>query len=338
MGKKAIFIALALFLLMPIGVSLAQEDTRRVTDETVHGDVTLMGRSFDLSETGQVNGSVSIFNGDATIAGTINGDLVVFGGKVTVLETAVINGECVAINGSVSFSEGVESNCYTLDELPFAGNILGAPESPLPPSIEPSISHPITRAVGASGLSILMGLLAMTLYAVAPTSSERIVEAMRKKPLATSAVGLLSFGAVPFINLLLLLISIPLLLVCIGILGFPIIMGLTFAFIVAGFWSWMLWGKLFGEWFTRRIRRKPSPLFVVAGGTAVLTFIFAFLAFSGTGWAIFVSIVTLVPLAWGMGAAALTRFGTRTYPLLIAPAPKPEKLQAVLDTLPDEIN
>ena len=41
-------------------------------------------------------------------------------------------------------------------------------------------------------------------------------------------------------------------------------------------------------------------------------------------------------VALGLGATALTKFGTRAYPIVAAPVVNQDKVTAVLDTLPDE--
>lgn len=41
-------------------------------------------------------------------------------------------------------------------------------------------------------------------------------------------------------------------------------------------------------------------------------------------------------VALGLGATALTKFGTRAYPLVAAPVLNQEKITAVLETLPDK--
>ena len=335
--RKRLFLALSfVFLLLPVGIVLAQDDSaRQVADETISDDVTLVNEDLNVTETGRINGSVAIVNGDAFIAGTLNQDLIVFNGDITLAETAVIRGECVTLNGTISGGGSFETSCQEINEIPFADNFLDSPN--VPPLPDFPITASAGRWIASISLSLFMGLMATGVYAFAPTPTQRIEEAMREKPFASAAVGFLSFGAIPFLNILLLIISIPLLFVCIGILGFPLVLALTLGFIAAGFWTWILWGKMLGNWITTRLNWEPNHTIVVALGTAVLTFALIFMAFSGPGWAVAVLLLSILPLAWGMGATALTRFGTRDYPVLeLATPPMKNKVLAVLDTLPDE--
>lgn len=342
--SKRVFFIIALFLvLLPVGVVVAQDDdTLPVTNETVHGDVTLFNENFHLGADGQVDGSVIIFNGNVTVAGTVNEDLVVFNGNIVLEKTAVIHGDCIALNGSVS---GETLACQQIEEFPFSDEFPDGLGDNLAPFLgeevigsggPPNINHSLSRFLGAFSLSIMMAFIGGFLYTFAPTATHRIEQAMRERPFATTAVGFLSFGAVPFVNLILLIISVPLVLVCVGLLGFPLILGITLAFMGAGFWAWVLWGKMFGEWVTERANFTLNKTVVVAVGTAVITFFLSFVAFSGPGWMLLVIVATILPIAWGMGATALTRFGTRPFPVLEAPLPAKDKVSAVLETLPDE--
>ena len=328
-----------IIFLVPTGLVMAQDDSGRHIDDTVPNDVTLVNENIVVSELGRINGNVTVFNGDASIDGTVNGDLVVFNGNITLAETAVVRGECVALNGTIT-GEGRSNNCQEISELPFVNGFLNAPDAPEFVITESDINPNVVRFVGTIMLTVVMTGVAVGFQGFAPVSTQRIEDAMRKRPYASTALGVLSFGAVPFLNLVLLAISVPLLLVCIGIFGFPIILALTLGFIGAGFWAWTLWGRMLGDWVTQRLNLELNRPLIVGLGTAVITFALTFIAFSGPGWTIAVFLVTLVPIAWGMGATALTRFGTRDFPLptiefLEEPSLDKEKVLAVLDTLPD---
>ncbi len=338
MYRKLFFIIGMLALLVPTGAVLAQSNTGRQIDDTVPNDITLVNENVVVSESGRVNGNVTVLNGNAVIDGTVTEDLIVFNGNITLSETAVIRGECVALNGTIS-GEGRSGSCQDIDEIPVINGLFNSAEAPpIPEFNDVGISPSLARLLGAIGLTFAMGVVAIGFQALAPIPTQRIEDAMRERPFASTAVGVLSFGAVPFINVLLLMISIPLVIVCVGILGFPIVIGLTLAFIGAGFWAWVLWGKMLADWVSQRFNLELNRTVMVALGTAVITFALSFIAFSGPGWMLAVFLITLIPVAWGMGATALTRFGTREFPYyeLAVPSPDKEKVLAVLDTLPDD--
>lgn len=329
--------AALLLLMLPVGFLVAQDDEgRQVDDEIVRGDVTLFNENLSVGEMGQISGNVTLFNGNATVAGTINGDLVVFNGDLTVTETAIIRGECVALNGTVSGPE--TTNCFEVNELPFASNFMsnGPDVSELmPPSAERNPTDVVLGALfGAFALSVLMGLLAAVVFALAPTATQRVDSAMREQPGASIAVGILSFIAIPFVNFILLLVSSLLIIACVGLLGFPIVLAISLGFVGAGLWSTILWGRRLGNWMTNRLGRPGESIAVVGLGTALLTFAVSFLLFANPFTAILASLLAVVPLAWGMGATGLTRFGTRAFPYRDPVViPTAEKVASVLKTL-----
>jgi hypothetical protein len=48
------------------------------------------------------------------------------------------------------------------------------------------------------------------------------------------------------------------------------------------------------------------------------------------------SLIWVAVMAVGLGATALTKFGTRAYPIIAAPPLNQDKITAVLKTLPDK--
>lgn len=336
---KKVIITLIVFLMLPLGLAAAQHsDTREITGESFQGDVTLLNEDLIVSESGEVDGNVTLFNGNAMVDGTIKYDLVVFNGDVTLGRTAVIQGECILINGSLTNDES-QQQCQVINENPFnfdadMFNNIGTGLTFETEAI--SFGSRLWASIGgALGLSILMGTIAIGIYSALPHQSEQIEAVLRQHPYSSIAIGGLSFVAIPFINAILLVLSVVLSLVCIGLLGFPIILTITFAFIVAGCWAWVLWGKIIGDWAADRLERQLRPPLTAAAGTAVVTFLFGFLTFINPITGVLAIILALLMQSSGMGAAALTRFGTQSFP---APIPKldSDKVTAVLKTLPDE--
>jgi hypothetical protein len=139
--------------------------------------------------------------------------------------------------------------------------------------------------------------------------------------------------AVPIVVTILAVISAVLLIVCIGILGFPIILLILFAFVAAIAMGWIAAGTWLGE---RLFQRKERSLAMKAAlGTFLLTFVLGLLGIMSAGW--IESLLGVVITSVGLGAVALTQFGRRSYPGYEEPAPVNEdddKISVVLGTLP----
>jgi hypothetical protein len=181
-----------------------------------------------------------------------------------------------------------------------------------------------------------MGLIALAVAYLTPNNLNQVGQTLREKPGASGAVGVLSFIAVPTVGLLLLFLSILLTIICIGILGYPIVIAIFIAFVAALLLGWVAIGTLFGRRLARWLKLTNRSLPVVAGlGTVVLTLAVSLLTelpffLGGPLWGFAAFIAGCV----GLGAVALTRFGTRPYPMVSMP--NDEKMDEVLETLPDE--
>ncbi|WP_420641147.1 polymer-forming cytoskeletal protein [Candidatus Leptofilum sp.] len=340
-------LALLLLLVVPTSVALAAPSAQREVDDdnVVYGDVVLFDEDFELNEDGRVNGDIVLFNGTATISGTVNGDVVLFNGDLHMSETAVLNGDCVLFNGA-STGDGSVS-CTNLNvEIPVQlENFLSDLEFNPGPMVEVEIEEPplLQRILGGTAAaiarSVLFGLLAFAAASLIPQPMQRIENTLRTRPIASGAIGLLTTFSMPFVAVTLALISIPLILLCgLGLLGYPLIGVMILAMVAAGFLGWFTVGNIVGGFLARRLNMNVrNRAITTALGTAAITFGIGFLG--AIPFVIGESLIWLLIVFLGLGATALTKFGTREYPLVAAPAPlNQDKITAVLDTLPDKEN
>ena len=107
--------------------------------------------------------------------------------------------------------------------------------------------------------------------------------------------------------------------------------------VAASFLGWFTAGNIAGEFLAEKLQlQNRSQPITTALGTAVITFTIGFLG--AIPFMIGESVIWMVVMALGLGATALTKFGTRAYPLVAAPVVNQDKVTAVLDTLPDDAN
>jgi hypothetical protein len=323
--------------------------------------VIVFDGDLEIQEGAQVNGDVIVFNGDAQLAGTINGDLVIFNGDLDAGAQAAIHGDCVLFNGDVDNRSSSEIRCTNIEGVDLSGFVNGIPPIPAVPAIPaipaipdlpdvPDTPHvpPVHEVRGPSRVgtafadfmrtiisSLLFGGLAFVVASAFPNRLLQVKATMRKKPVASGAVGFLTALAVPIVVAMLAIISAVLLIICIGILGFPIILLILFALVAAIAVGWIAAGTWLGE---RLFRRKERSLAMKATlGTFLLTFILGLLGILSGGW--LEGLLGTVITSIGLGAVALTQFGRRSYPEREGPAPVDEdadKISVVLETLPDD--
>ncbi|MFO7541010.1 MAG: polymer-forming cytoskeletal protein [Chloroflexota bacterium] len=339
-----ILTSLLLLLLLPVGVALAAppfNNTVVEAGEHINNNIILFDGDLDVAADSVINGDVVLFNGSFTLAGEVNGDVVLFNGNLEAAETAVINGDCVLLNGTINDQSLQGLGCTQAANLPLLFPELPSSLMQTMPTMDGMPRHGgsflgfFGNLARVAGNSLLMGFLAFVAAALLPEQVSRTTEAIRRKPGASGVIGLLTAVAIPSIIALLLPISLLLTLVCIGLLGFPIMFILAVGLGAGLLLGWIGLGHLLAEriaaMFTLRTSNQPI---ITAFSTALLTLTLGVLALLPGGF--IVSFGGWVLAMVGLGAAALTQFGTRPYPLLRQPRPNADKVTAVLETLPVE--
>lgn len=367
MKRFSIILILILGLLVPAGYILAAPASQTIEegesyegdievfgDEqlllnaggTVNGDITIYGGKANIA--GQVNGDITVMGGELALSGNLNGDLVLFGGNLQLTETAILEGDCIALGAETNDSTnnlhcetislpGIPS--FTVPTLPTPPELPVPPEAPTPPHV-PAGSTILSAITGfawnilaATSQSILMGLLALLTAAIFPRHLHQIGEAIHQKPIASGIVGTLtSVASVSLVILLLVILAIT----CVGLLLYPAVFLLALVPLVAALMGWVALGDMFGRAVFGRLKMNQSQLMTAVLGTAGLTFGLGLLRAIGFDFGR--DLITTILLLIGLGAAALTQFGTRPYPPVALPTINNAKVEAVLETLPNDDN
>jgi hypothetical protein len=344
-----IFILLIL-LVIPTGAVFAAGSFDKVVEagETIDDDLIVFSGNLDINEGAVVTGDVVVMSGNAHIAGTVEGDITLFSGNLETAETADIQGECVLLSGNFTdLSHNISCNSIShnlpaaLEDLPN----LTAPRFNAPPHMNVEIGERTSfgNLIGAIGSSILLGILAFVVASFAPRQLSRTQEAIQAKAIVSGTVGLLTAVAIPSLIAILAPVSAILILACgIGLLGFPIIIALAVGLALGAVFGWITVGSLFGQKLAQWLNIKSASLpLVTALGTAVLTFVISLLDaipfVPGEG------LIAGLILSVGLGATALTHFGTKAYPRLAGGSAIANdsledrvKIRTAFDTLPPE--
>jgi hypothetical protein len=375
MKRYAFLIVILLLLLGPVGSAFAAplRDTTVGENETVNNDVIVFDGDLAIENGAVVNGDVVVFNGDVGVAGTINGDLVIFNGDLEAEGNASVNGDCVLLNGDVKDDSSTGIRCTQIEGsalagimegiVPFAMDPKTIPDVPAVPAVPdipevpdvpdvpdvPAVPDvPDVPAVrqsqqtntgidfgGVLSSTLLLGVLAFGTGTLFPNHLKQVKATVRSKPVASGAVGVLTAIAVPVLASILALISAVLTIICIGLLGFPIVLLILLALVAGAVLGWIAVGTWLGEKFIKNPKR--SLAMKAAVGTMILTFglgIFGMLPFVW-GEGILVALVGAV----GLGAVALTQFGRKPYPPesdTFEVSEDAVKVASVLETLPDD--
>lgn len=339
-----------MLLLFTTSLALAQEspdDDVIESGEIIKNDIALFGQGLEIQEGAVVEGDIAIFGGDALIAGTVKGDVALFGGNLTIADTAVFEGDCALLGGDLEDQTELGASCTNVAFGPnFAAPIARFAsrfDAPGQYMSHPSAGRQFPGGLAeTAGQTLVMALLAFGAAALLPTHLTRMENAVQRKPVSSGIVGLLTAVAVPSLILFLAIATAILIFVCIGILGIPVIFFLAVGLVAGMVLGWIAVGDMVGRWLADKLNlSNRSQRTTAVFGTAVLTFGIGLL---GTlPFMIGEGVITVVIGSMGLGAAALTRLGTRPYPLYAGydvdqrPVnPDPDKVTAVLDTLPVE--
>lgn len=340
--NRRIFLPLLLAVLLltfSAGSAWAASRTGRTVqaDSTVES-VTVVGDDLTVEEGAVVTGDAVVLNGDATIAGTVSGALVVVNGDLEIAPSGVISGDCVLVGGELTDDGGRGTACTTVSQLPpFVSALLEqVPEDVPAPPVAPQSGF--GRTVGdvssAVGSAAIMGILAFIVASLAPAQLRQVTYTVTDKAVASGAIGFLTLIAGPSLLLLLTILTAVTLLICIGVLGIPILLILGVGFLGGLLVGWIAVGNIVGEQLAQwlHLAKNRSFAMTTALGSAALSLVLGLLSVLPLG-DLGANFASLLVLAVGLGAVVLTKFGTRPYPAYRA---DPVKTREVLQTLPEE--
>jgi cytoskeletal protein CcmA (bactofilin family) len=328
-----------LFAALPLQAVVAQEVEGRVipSGQIVDEDITLVEGDLTIESGAVVNGDVTLFNGDLTLDGTVNGNVTLLDGTLIAGESATVDGDCTLFSGTIEETEERFLNCRSVS-FPGLGRIVEevtvAPPTPVMPESPHSwgFGRFLSNVAETAGWTFTLGVLALVIASVFPRQLHQVSVVISEKPVASGTVGLLTWVAGASLIALMSVIFALLILACgIGLLGFPIVMVVAAALTAAAVMGWVAIGHKVGVWLadTFKLKNPTLPTTTVLG-TVALSFLVGLFNIIGLEFGQWL-LVTIVG-AVGLGAAALTQFGTRPYPV---PAVDPNKVAAAISNMPE---
>ncbi len=295
------------------GTVVWNEDYKLEEGEEVGGDLVVFNGDVTLEADSWVQGSTVIWNGDANVHGQIQADLVVMSGNISLDETAHIYGDVVCgLNCDLERKSGARVEGDIIEGLPFRGfRFENGPPEPTPSPVPFYVSgvrrafewmlRLIRGVFTALVISVMGGLVAL----IWPRELDRVGETVFSDPLPSAGIGLLTAIAA-----LALVVTLAI-TICLS----PVALLLALAVGVAGLFGWVAVGAEVGRRLLRSLRSSSTdlePMWAAGLGTLLITVLSlglsAALCLAPLGWLLTTALILL-----GLGAVALTRFGTRPY-------------------------
>lgn len=277
-------------------------------------DRVRVGASVHVAPDEVVNGDVVAVLGSVDVSGRVTGDVVSVGGSVNLGPDAVVEGEVVVVGGTLNRAPGsvVEGG---IEEVAWGGpNVrFGGPE----------FHAPFLEGVGGLIMTVIwvivLGALAALMYLLARRPVERMAYRISQSPWKAALVGLVA--QILFFPVLILSIV----LLAISIIGIPLLLAVPFALVALAI------GMLIGFTAVARVLgsgaesrfgwRHDNPFVAVLIGVGIImlvSFFASVLGIPGGPLGVFAVILGILGFvlqyaAWtvGLGALLLTRFGTR---------------------------
>ena len=293
-------------------------------DETLEGDLIIIGGNATLKSGSVLNGDILIAGGTINVSGSINGNLLSFGGVVNIESDAKIHGDLVRFGGVYNIDQGAEiegnlvSNEGIALDFDFLDDWSNWEEFDFDYSTEEynpiqqtfstqrlaleKIGEFLMNAAKALGMAVLTVIASLFLF----KPMERSSETLYQNPALSFGIGLLTLIAFPILMVLMLFTII---LIPVSILG---LIGLALATLFGWFTLSLLLGRRMAEVFNTR---WTDPL--NAGvGSLVLSLVAAIAnIIPCIGW-----LLPTLFISAGLGAAVMSRLGTRVYVKQTKPA------------------
>lgn len=314
-------------------VTVTQGDYVLAAGDTIDGDLLVLGGNVKIEDGATITGDVVMFGGSATIAGQVDGSISLIGGSLALAETATVDGDVTRTGGSFDRAAGAAIS-GSVTEAPGLTNWL----PPLPAIInETAPPTPIADDPGRglfgylvaffqAGLWILgVTVLSLVVAAFWPDQTARVAATIRSAPMPSFFMGLLTGVAVPILMVILVLLALTICLLPVSLVGWVVI-GLGYA--MAWLFGWIALGQLVGLQLSNAFGlRGVNAVAAATAGTFIISVLGYGLSFA-IAWIPCIGDTIswfLVP-AFGVGAVALTRFGTQPYMRGVPPSAPPSEV------------
>lgn len=291
-----------------------EEPEEGIDITAAQGDRVRIGGSVVVRKGETIDGDVVAVGGSIRIDGTVTGDVSSVGGSVRLGPTAVVEGSVTAAGGTVSRAEGAEVH-GSISETAW-----GAPDIHIRRHVDWEPFEGVAGFVTTVMWIVFLGLLTSLVYLLARRPVERMEYRVATSPWKAAAVGLL--GQILFFPVLFLTTII----LAISIVGIPLLIAIPFALLALGIGVLIGFtavarqvGSVAEDRFGWRHESRYVPLLVGVGLIMAVAFFAAALGIAGGGpLGVFAVVLTVLGfviqyIAWtiGFGVLLMTRFGTR---------------------------
>ena len=277
--------------------------------KSFNGDLVVFGGNVTIEEDASLNGNLVVIGGTIKSDGETKGDVVVVGGQANLEKSAHVTGDVVTIGSQLARAEGATIEGDIVNNV---APHVGLPNGNIPPVIPPPQVNPalglFLMASKVLFRAVAIALLAMLVMMFLQPQIERVGQAIVRQPAMSGGIGLLTvLGAPLAIFLVALILALTLILIPVALVV-VLLGGLILA--LAWLFGIIALGQEVGERFTRSINQSWAPVLTAGFGTFLLMLVGGAIGeIPCVGW-----LATVLIGLVGIGAVAVTRFGTQPPP------------------------
>ena len=355
----------ALLVLVPVGISLAQEPGRpqiiltehyRLAEgERVEGSIIVLAQTVTLESGSLVTGDAALLGTAVTVEGRVEGELTALGEDVILADGSFIAGDVYLCADAIHREHNAHIGGSYEPGCEETGSLLG---QVIPAAFDPSrwqweegefnlgdwqvrledyrpVELPSLgqRVLGMLGAALLAGGIAAMCTLIVPLRLRRVSDAALSAPLATGGVGLLSLIVAAGVTGLVVMSLIL-------VVTFCLVPFVGLAWVVLAVMLMLGWAGIslpFGAWFLSRLGvQRVSPVAAATVGAILVAGVSGLLALTLWTLPLYLLVITLLS-SWGLGAVVLTRFGGQIYPATVRHSPPARsKRQGDMDEFPFE--
>ncbi len=279
-------------------------------DGRIEGDLTVLGEQVTIGPDARIAGNTTLLVEQADVAGTINRQLDARAEMLTLRESAQIDGTIYACADTLVTDHTVVDCDFS--DLFSSTETLAALSDPnfVLPLLNVTVSGAAVVVLFSAFGSLALSGLSILAVVIFPRQISHIEEAIRNNPRNLGGTGLmiilLAVGIT--VALALVVVSVPPL----GIILVPAYLLVALLFFGMVLTGWITITLITGDVLLRRVRSVHTlpPLIIAAVGNVSLLLVWNVLSLNDYG-RICGTIVLVVLGAIGLGAAFITRMGTR---------------------------
>jgi len=250
--------------------------------EKIDGNIVGFDTTLIIEEDASVFGDISLFGGESEISGRVAGDINLFGGTTHILKPAIITGTINKIANKMEIDPGAvitsEINTFT------------APNRDLPESIEipkeaENFLRPQTWVIFQIIRNLLLTFFNMLIIFLFKDQTLRVVNQMKKQPLVSWVVGLLSFIAAPLVALVFVIT------ICLSPIGIIFLIAL----VITNLLGWTATSFFLGNRLIKWLKLEWREVVIVAAGSLL--------------FGIFFTLIALIPFASLIASSLVSAIG-----------------------------